>query len=157
MNEDSEDDMDTNTNTNTDDDDDVHSARTVPPPAGGDAYADATVVREVPADILAAIEPPEEKLGALTAQAPRPVAPTRPPLAIGASGLPSVVFEDEDEDAVDSAPASSPLMAAPEVAPATIGAHAAATPAPQTVLSRSWLIGLLLAAALVMWTLAALK
>ncbi|MDB4994958.1 MAG: hypothetical protein JWM74_2390, partial [Myxococcaceae bacterium] len=142
------------TDTTNEDDDDVHSARTVPPPAGGDAYADATVVREVPADILAAIEPPEEKLGALTAQAPRPVAPASRPLPKNASGLPSVVFEDEDEDDQhDDAPASSPLLPAAEAPELAHVAQVAGAPAQQAVLSRSWLIGLLFAAALVMWTL----
>jgi hypothetical protein len=140
----------------TDDDENVHSARTVPPPAGGDAYADATVVREVPADILAAIEPPEEKLGALTAQAPRPAPPSRP-LAVDASGLPSVMFEDEDEDDDEPVPSSSPLLGTPDVSPTPELAHVAAAAAPSSVLSRNWLIGLVLAAALVMWTLAALR
>jgi hypothetical protein len=48
-------------------------------------------------------------------------------------------------------------LPAPDVAELAHVAHVAVAPAPQGVLSRSWLIGLLLAAALVMWTLAALR
>ncbi len=142
----------------TNDEDDVHSARTVPPPAGGDAYGDATVVREVPADILAAIELPEEKLSALTTRAPRPVAPPSRAFTTNAEGLPSVVVEDEDED--EDAPASSPLLQPPEVASVAtpqVAHDDAGAPASRSLVSRYGLIGLMFAAALVIWTLAALK
>ena len=76
-----------------DDDDDVHSARTVPPEGGGSAYSNATVVREVPAEILAAIEPPEQKLAALTVLHPPKM--IREPEKRVAEEMPSVVLASE--------------------------------------------------------------
>ena len=73
-----------------DDDDDVHSARTVPPEGGGSAYSNATVVREVPAEILAAIEPPEHKLAALTVLHP-PKMISEPPEEQVAVEMPNLV------------------------------------------------------------------
>jgi hypothetical protein len=136
------------------DDKDVHSARTEPPPP--DAYGDATVVREVPADILAAIEPDDQKLRSLTAQIPKAPRVAFSDLKLDAAGLPSVMFEDESDDPVeraraeraaaagdagddddddddDDGPAKSPLMAPVPVraaAPRAAGRPAAAPAAP---------------------------
>ena len=77
-----------------DEDDDVHSARTVPPEGGGSAYSNATVVREVPAEILAAIEPPEQKLAALTVLHPPKMISELPEEQVAAE-MPNVVLPSE--------------------------------------------------------------